>query len=469
MRLLAVVLALAVQCLAQTPAKPRPSVKPPASPSAPAVDSWPLLSLKVTGNRLYTEQQVVAASGLETGQAASKAKFDAGRARLFDTGAFESVGYQFGPTPDGKGYAGTFEVVEVQQLYPFRFDGLPAPDPQLRAFLAKKEPLFGDKIPGAKAVIDRFASELQGFLADRFKDQVRAEVVADKPGELAVLFRPATGPPAVAEVEFTGSQALPASTLQNALSAVSIGIPYREATIRQLLDTAIRPVYAGRGRLQVSFPKVESEKAKNVDGVRVKIQVDEGPVYNFGAIRSTVPILTQKQVLKMPTFKTGDVANFDMVNTVIDSIQRELRHEGYMRSTTQVERVLHDKEKTVDITFTSALGTQFLMGKLTIQGLDVVSEPAIRKLWSMKPGNPYNADYPQMFLDRVKQDGYFDYLLGTRWDQAINEKTHTIDVTLYFKGGIDPDEEKKKQKEREQQQGPPEVGGSWPNEVHSGW
>lgn len=459
---MAVVLALAGLCLAQRPAKRRPPVKETASPSAAAVDTWPLLTLKVMGNHLYSELQIVAASGLETGRPASKAQFDAGRARLFDTGAFESVGYQFGPTPDGKGYAGTFEVVEVQQLYPYRFDGLPLADPPMRAFLARKEPLFRDKIPGSKAVIDRFASELQGFLAERFNDQVKAEVVADKPGELVVLFRPATGPPVVAEVEFTGSQALPASTLQNALSAVTIGIPYREATVRQLLDTAIRPVYAGRGRLQVSFPKVETEKAKNVEGVRVKIQVDEGPVFNFGTIRSAVPILTQKQVLKMPAFKTGDVANFDMVNSVIDKIQRELRHEGYMRSTTQVERVVHEKEKTVDITFTSTLGTQFLMGKLTMLGLDVVSEPAMRKLWSMKEGNPYNADYPQMFLDRVKQDGYFDYLLATRWDQSINEKTHTVDVTLFFKGGIDPDEEKKKQKEREQQQGPPDGGSDGP-------
>ncbi len=466
MRFLAVVLALAASCLAQAPAKRRPPAKPTAAATAPAPapssDNWPLLTLKVNGNHLYTEQQIATASGLKVGRPVVKADFDAARTRLFDTGAFESVGFQFGPTSDGKGYSGTFEVVEVQQLYPIRFEGLPLTEPQLRAFLAQKEPIFGEKIPGTKAVIDRFAANLQGFLGDQLKDTVKAEVVAEKPGELAVLFRPATGRPAIAEVEFTGNQVLLASTLQNTLSAVSIGTPYREGSIRQLLDSSIRPVYAGRGRLQVTFPKVETEKAKNVDGVRVKITVDEGPVFNFGAIKSAVPVLTQKQVLKMPTFKAGDVANFDQVNTVIDSIQRELRHEGYIRSTTQAERTLHEKEKTVDVTFTSALGIRFMMGKLTIQGLDVVSEPAIRKLWSMKEGSPYNADYPQMFLDRVKQDGYFDYLLSTRWDQSINEKTHTVDVTLYFKGGIDPDEEKKKQKEREQQQGPPDGGGSFP-------
>ena len=75
----------------------------------------------------------------------------------------------------------------------------------------------------------------------------------------------------------------------------------------------------------------------------------------------------------------------------------------------------------------------------------------------MKEGTPYNADYPQFFLNRVKEDGYLDNLLETRWDQSIDEKTATVDVSLYFRGGTDPEIEKRKKKEREQQQqqGPP--------------
>jgi outer membrane translocation and assembly module TamA len=124
-----------------------------------------------------------------------------------------------------------------------------------------------------------------------------------------------------------------------------------------------------------------------------------------------------------------------------------------MRSRTQAVRTVHEQAKTVDVTFTSVLGVQFLMGKLNVQGMDVVTEPVVRKLWKMKEGDPYDGDYPQFFLDRVKQDGYFDYLASTRWDQSINEKTNTVDVTLYFRGGEDPEQEKRKKREREQQQG----------------
>ena len=374
-------LVLALPCVSQTPARRKPAPKPAASPGArqpgdPA-NKFPLESLKITGNQLYTAQQILAVAGLKVGDSGGQGRVRAGAEAIDRYRGVRKCRVNFGPTADGKGYAGTFEVVEVGQLYPFRFEGLPDSDRHLREALKSREPLFADRIPGTKQLIDRFASGLQTYLGDSFKDKVKAELAADKPGELTVVFRPATSPPAVAEVEFTGNKVLPASALHNTLAAVATGLPYREETIRGLLDTSIRPLYDGRGRLKVVFGNIEAVPAKNVDGVRVKVSVDEGPVYNFGTINSAVPIIPPKKVVKMANLKSGEVANFDMVSTAIDAIQKELRKEGYIRSQTQAERAVNDKEKTVDITFTSVLGLQFHMGKLNVAGLDVVTEPAI--------------------------------------------------------------------------------------------
>ena len=252
--LVAALLVLALPCVSQTPARRKPAPKPAAAPvvqqPGDPANKFPLESLKIAGNQLYTAQQILAVAGLKVGTPVAKDEFEQARKRLTDTGAFESVGLSFGPTADGKGYAGTFEVVEVGQLYPFRFEGLPDSDRHLRDALKSREPLFADRIPGTKQLIDRFASDLQAYLGDSFKDKVKAELAADKPGELAVVFRPATTPPAVAEVEFTGNKVLPASTLHNTLAAVATGLPYREETIRGLLDTSIRPLYDGTGTVE---------------------------------------------------------------------------------------------------------------------------------------------------------------------------------------------------------------------------
>jgi outer membrane protein assembly factor BamA len=109
----------------------------------------------VEGNHAYTAEQILAAAGLRAGQLGGKTEFDAARDKLEATGAFDNVSYRFAPSKDGEGYDVVFEVAEVGQLYPIRFEDLPARDDQLRAWLKQKDPLFGDKIPATKLVVDR--------------------------------------------------------------------------------------------------------------------------------------------------------------------------------------------------------------------------------------------------------------------------------------------------------------------------
>src|SRR3712207_6362041 len=81
----------------------RPAARKPAAPAtktteqAPASGTlaWPVGELQVKGNKLYSQEQILAVAGLKIGQMAGKAEFDAARDRLLSTGAFEEVGYRF--------------------------------------------------------------------------------------------------------------------------------------------------------------------------------------------------------------------------------------------------------------------------------------------------------------------------------------------------------------------------------------
>ena len=87
-------------------------------------DKYPLEALQIQGNKQIPAEKIIAASGLKLGERVQKADFDAARDRLLETGAFESVGYSYKPSLNG--YDTTFEVVEVETLYPYRFEALPA-------------------------------------------------------------------------------------------------------------------------------------------------------------------------------------------------------------------------------------------------------------------------------------------------------------------------------------------------------
>jgi outer membrane protein insertion porin family len=395
---------------------------------------WPVERISIEGLKNYPLPLVLAATGLKAGQLAGQQDFEAARDRLLATGVFETVGYKFAPAAGSTGYQATFQVVEMEPVYPVRFESLNAPDADIAAWLRKRDPFFGPKIPATEAFLKRHSTAIEEYLASKGRtEKIAGKVVADSAEQFTIVFRPATGAPKVAEVKFRGNEVVPSTVLLNSFAGVAYGTIYSEAAFRQMLDASVRPIYEARGRIRLAFPAIQTEKAKSVDGLIVTVTVDEGASYDLGEVRlegeSPVPA---KELLKAGGFKAGDLANFDDINAGLDSMKKRLRREGYTKASFHVDRQLDDKKKTVDLVIKPEPGPQYLFGKLTIQGLDILSEPAIWKLWTMKEGKPFNADYPDYFLEQVREQGLFDGLGKTRSSVKVDEQNRIVDVTLSF-------------------------------------
>ena len=226
---------------------------------------------------------------------------------------------------------------------------------------------------------------------------------------------------------------MPSSVLLNSFAGVAYGTVYSEPAFREMLDASIRTIYDARGRIRVAFTKLQTEKAKAVEGLVVTVTVDEGASYDLGEVRleGQWPV-PAKDLLKAGGFKAGDLANFDDVNEGIERMKKRLRHEGYMRAAIVTERHVDDAKKTVALSIRPDLGPQFKFGTLTLVGLDIHGEAAIRKLWGMKEAAPFNPDYPDYFLAQVKEQGLFDGLGEMKSEPKVDEQTHIVDVTLTF-------------------------------------
>ncbi len=399
----------------------------------PAPTSYTVETLTVRGNHAYTAAQILAAAGLSVGQKAGKSEFDAAREKLEATGGFDHVSYWFAPSKDGEGYDATYEVAEVGQIYPVRFQDLPATNEQIRAWLKQKDPLFGDKIPATKPVVDRYVAWISEFLAAQGYHQPLAGKLSSDGGEdLAVLFRPAKGPGSIAHVIFTDTGEIPAGVLQTAMYGVAIGVLYSEPRVRLLLDNTIRPFYEAHGLLRVAFPKIETAPAKDVDGVSVTVQVAPGPAYKLNRVSFVGADYSRSEWKDLSKLKTDQTVNFDEVKAAQERIRANLRRQGHLDAGSKVAREVDDAEHTVAIEFQIDPGPVYTLGKLEYVGLDIVSEPEIRKMWGLAPGRPFNAEYPDHFLARVKDGGLFDNLKNTRAETKINAANHTVDVTLYF-------------------------------------
>jgi outer membrane protein insertion porin family len=163
------------------------------------------------------------------------------------------------------------------------------------------------------------------------------------------------------------------------------------------------------------------------------VTVAEGPEFKLGEVQFAGKYVAKSaQLQKVAKFKIGETANFDEISSGIVRIQKSLERQGYIRVTTSVDRAVHEKTKTVDITIHIEEGPLFTMGKLTVEGLDLNGEAGIRKLWATKEGQPFDAEYPDYFMNRVREDGLFDNLHNNKASTKVDEQNHTVDVTLRF-------------------------------------
>ncbi len=392
--------------------------------------AFPIESIRVEGVKRLKPDQVIAASGLRTGQNAEKSDFDAAQKRLAESGVLASVGYKYAPSPSGKGYVVTFDVVEVDQVFPIRFEDIARHEADLRKILAA-DPLFTDPAPGTREVIARYAAALNG--AVKSDPPLVGRVLADRPGEEMMLFRPNKPRPTVATVKFTGNVAFPAFELQNRMATVAVGTLFTEDRFRELLINQIRPIYETKGLLRVKFPKITAEPATDVEGFNVTVVVDEGPEFVLDEVRIT-GAAGASELLKIAAFKTGEIFRIQEVSQSLERLRAAMRSQGYMKAETSATRQYADARKTVEMEVAVKPGPRYKMGKLTIKGLDITTEPEIRKLWGLKEDAFFREGYAERVLAKIKEDGLLDNLGETAVKLDFDEPAERVNVTLNFAG-----------------------------------
>lgn len=416
-----------------------------AALAAGQTSTWPLTSLTVTGNHAYTREQILQVAGLHVGQNVSKQMFEDARQNLLATGNFRTVGYSYEPNADANGYAGRLEVTEEDQLYPIGFDSLPASPEEMLAVLKAHDPLYGEHVPATQPVVDRYVRYLAEFLSTKgYHEKITASLSSESTQDLVLLFRPVVRP-SIAQVKFTGNKAVRQEELQMAIASVAIGTVFVAPRFQAFLDNTIRPVYEAHGYVRVSFPGVTVDKAADVNGVIVTVKVDEGEVYKLAAVKAP----ETEELVKIAKLKTSEVFDASQVSAARDRIVQTWHRRGYMHATTSVDRQIDDKAHTITLLLHVDSGPQYMFRKLTVDGLDLVTEPAIRKMWGMPEGHPYNVDYPDRFLKVVREEGILDNLGETKAEATVDEEAHVVDVTLHFKGTLS--EKAKRRKEGDQE------------------
>lgn len=416
--------------------KARPQQKKPAAtkPAATEEGVYLLRSLTVTGLKHFSLQEVLPVLGLQAEQRVRMADLEKARDRLLGTHCFESVGWKYALTPQ-QWLEVTFEVTEPEQFLPWMLDRVPVTREEFEAGARKEFPLMREKLPPSGLLLERLAGVLEKLAAEKgVKEPMAGRVTLVGKDQLTIVFGPKAPPPNIADVRFVNTKAVRADYLQKEMVQLAVGTPYFEPNFRFLLENQIRPIYDSVGRLKASWTKITAAPAEGVFGVVVTVEVDEGPVFKLERIEVRGTPFSDEEIQEIGQFPVGGVAGMSDIGKGMLRVLEQLKEKGHMKASYKASRRIWEDRQAVELFVDVDPGPVYTMGRLQIKGLDLESEPAIRRLWAIRPGAPYRGGYAAAFVQRIREMDLFDFLSEIRHEERVDEKSQSVDVVLVFVG-----------------------------------
>lgn len=395
-----------------------------------------LISVKVTGNQNYTEDQIVRESGLHVGQTATDADFKDASRILGETGAFTDVLYSFQYSPQGTKL--TFQVTENAQLVPARFENFVwFTDKELMDRLHDTVPLFQGKLPIAGSLADGVSDELQALIVQKnIPGRVDYLRSAHNEGPIDAFIYRVTGPLIrVRSVAFSGASPNDLPLLEP-LSNRLKGVEYMRSIMSVQADKNFLPVYLSRGYLKATFRDCEAKVAEQTEEevlVDVTFPVDPGPQYQVSAVElqgaKAFPPATVRQLIHQ---QVDQPANAAQLHDDIDAIQQLYRTRGFMEGSVHISPQMDDSHSTVHYLLQVHEGDAYKMGDLDIQGLDSRTTARLVDSWKLTGSDTYDSGYLKKFVQQSLKDLEANGDWKVSIHETVNEKDKTVDVTLRF-------------------------------------
>ena len=409
---------------------PRKSARP-LPPSA-----FKLVSIRVTGTKRYTPDQIKAATGLQLGQTVSEDDFKAVSRHLGETGAFSDVAYAFQYSSEGAKL--DIQIADANQFVPARFDNFVwLTDQELLQKLQARVPLFNGELPVAGNLADQVADASQALVTER-NLQGKADYLryAPQDGPITAFVFTVGGPAVhIRNVEFAEAAAPELPLLQAAAKALQ-GREYLRSVVRVYDEKDFLPIYLERGYLKAAFadaqPKIVQETPEETI-VDVTVSVTPGLQYRMSDLQlSGYKAFEADNLRGLIHQQPGQPANTVQLAKDIDEIKNLYGTRGYMAASIKPEPEFDDVHSTVRYLLQFHEGDVYKMGDLEIQGLDSRTTARMVDAWKLRGGDVYDSSYPMQFvkewMKELSRMGEWNVAMHT----TLEDKDKLVDVTIRF-------------------------------------
>src|SRR5712664_4962167 len=416
----------------------------PASAQTPDAASSPLREIRAVGEKLLTEAQVVAITGLTPGVQIGKNDLQSAADKLVQSGLFAKVSYNYQTK-----VAGVFVTYHVEESprIPVYFDNLPwFTDSALGDAIRAKFPFFDGRLPEAGAAVAQAVDAVKELLASRgVQGSVEHIVIANPTGEGNVQEIRIDGAALqIAKLEFSDPALTASKAVQQHLSEI-LGKPYSRMTIDLFLAEAIKPIYLQQGFLRVKLGPPEIRLTgppppKLPSQIPVYVPIAPGAVYRLKEIHWKGNTLVSEFTLNgLLGVKHGEVADSMQIEAAWDRAREEYAHRGSLEAKLDPLPAYDDQAHTVSYSVSIQEGPQFHFGKMVLTGISPAAERRLLDAWPFAAGEIFDKVKFEELLAKLQthQEQVFGVLpvhyenVG-HWLQT-NAGKNTVDVLLDFK------------------------------------
>ena len=406
--------------------------------------AYKLISVRVTGSKRFTQQEVALASGLPVGTIAHEADFQKAARQLGESGAFSNISFTY--TYSVAGTKLEFQVADADKFVPAKFsDFVWFPDDQLLAQLHQRLPLFNGELPTTGRLADQVSDVLQAMLVENaVPGQVEYTPTRDKKGNLQSIDYAVVGVSIrIHQADFPGAAASELPLLNEAAQRLT-DREYSRAYMSNFIEHGVLPIFRERGFLKAACAPAQPKVVKVAGAepgatgqiptfVDVIFPVTPGAQYKLSGWEwSGNKAISTQELQPLIHVKVGQLANAVQLTDDLRAVQSLYGTRGYIAAAIQVEAEFDEASASAAYRLEVNEGPLFRMGELEFRGLDNNLTARLRAAWKLRPGDVYDAGYLQEFLPLARRllPANLDWVADPHVTPMAHDKT--VDVSLEY-------------------------------------
>jgi outer membrane protein assembly factor BamA len=410
--------------------------------------AYKLVALKITGTTSVTSKEILAATGLQIGRNASDGDFKEAVHLLGDSGLFSGVTYSYSSSGTGVKLELLLTDIDKDKLVPARFENFVwFTDNELRSELRTRVPLFKDLLPLNGNLTNHVTEALRAVLAEK-RYPGRVDFIHNDDGTTvgltAIVYRVEEINIRIRGIEFPGASPEQAALLTAAAERVS-GSEYGRSSLAAVVKSDLLPVYLRLGYLKADFGPSDAhvlpQTTLEADGigppevlVDAVIPLTPGNVYSTSGIdlkgNSAIASGVLAPLFHLPTGQPADGVR--LLND-IERVSKLYRSRGYVMVQIKPTALFNEEKRIVKYELDIVEGDLYKMGELDITGLDTQAEAQAVAAWTLRQGQPYDADYPERFREDFRRLLPHSDLWHITIRATPDARDKTVDVEVHFK------------------------------------